>query len=91
MNFGYDPDKNRWLLENRGIGFEEVIEAIDSGVKIVEDVNHFNKTKYPNQRIFILRIRNYIFMVPYVIDRKRNVKFLKTIYANRKLKKKYLK
>jgi len=91
MDFAYDPEKDKWLIENRGIGFEEVIEAIESKTKLVDDVDHFNKTRYPNQRIYILKIRKYIFMVPYAIDIKRNIKFLKTIYANRKLKKKYLK
>lgn len=91
MDFGYDPNKNKWLLENRGIGFEEVIEAIESGTKVVDDVEHFNKTKYPKQRIYILKIRNYIFMVPYIMDTEKDMKFLKTIYASRKLKRKYLK
>lgn len=88
--FDYSKKKDRLLKKARDISFEEVIEAIKSG-NLIKDVDHFNKKNYPNQRIFIVKLRKYIYAVPYVLDKKRNVKFLKTIYPNRVLKKKYLK
>lgn len=90
MKFDYNKDKDLWLKEIRGVGFEEVIETIESK-GVLDDVEHFNKVKYPNQRIFVIELKHHVYMIPYVIDKKRKVKFLKTIYANRKLKKVYLK
>lgn len=86
----FNPEKNLLLKETRGIGFEEVIEAIYNG-NLLDDINHFNKEKYPYQRIFIVRIKTNIYAVPYIIDKKRDILFLKTIYPNRRLKRKYLK
>ena len=90
MDFDYNPEKDRWLRENRGIGFEEIIGAVDSG-GLIADIKHPNKLKYPNQRILAVKIKNYMFAVPYVYDTKRKLKFLKTIYANRRMTKKYIK
>jgi len=39
----------------------------------------------------IVNINNKVYAVPYVIDKIRKVRFLKTIYPNISLKKKYLK
>ncbi len=89
MDFDYNRDKNEWLKENRKISFEDAIDSINSKRHLLGDVKHFNQTRYPNQRIFIIKIKRYVYLVPYVLDLKRNVKFLKTIYANRKLKKLY--
>ena len=88
--FDYSSEKDLILRETRKIGFDEIIEAIESG-KVLDDIDHFNKKRYPNQRILIVNIDNKIYAVPYVIDKIRKVRFLKTIYPNRNLKKKYLK
>ena len=86
----YNEEKNLLLKETRGVGFEDIIEAIDTG-NLLDDIDHFNKEKYPNQRIFIVKIKTNIYAVPYIIDQKRDIVFLKTIYPNRRLKRKYLK
>ena len=91
LDFDYNPEKDKLLKETRGIGFDEIIEAITSGRGLLKNADHFNKKKYPNQRMFIVRVRSYIYVVPYVIDKERKVTFLKTIYPNRDLTKKYLK
>ena len=88
--FDYSSEKDLILRETRKIGFDEIIEAIESG-KALDDIDHFNKKRYPNQRILIVNINNKVYAVPYVIDKIRKVRFLKTIYPNRNLKKKYLK
>ena len=46
--------------------------------------------KYPNQKVLIVKIKNYVYAVPYVINRKKGVIFLKTVYPSRVLTKKYL-
>jgi hypothetical protein len=54
----------------------------------LDDIIHPNKTGYPNQRIFILRIEDYVYLVPY-LETEEEV-FLKTIIPSRKFTKKYL-
>ena len=88
--FDYSREKDLILMETRGVGFKDIISAINKG-NLLDDINHFNTKAYPNQKILIIRIRTKVYAVPYVIDKKRKVTFLKTIYPNRKLKKKYIK
>jgi len=84
----YSPEKNAQLKETRGISFEEIEFAINEG-KILDVIEHPNKGKYPNQKIYIVNINDYIYLVPFV--RQGNTVFLKTIFPSRKLTKKYLK
>ncbi|MEA3469694.1 MAG: toxin [Thermodesulfobacteriota bacterium] len=79
--FKWNPEKNRQLIKERGISFDEVIQAIADGYA-ANDVPHWNKKKYPNQRILTVVIRNYAYLVPYVIDGENY--FLKTIIPSRK-------
>ena len=88
--FDYSKEKDLILREVRNIGFKDIIDGIKRG-NLLDDIDHFNKKKYPNQKIFIVKIKSKIYAVPYVIDKIRKVTFLKTFYPNRKLKKKYLK
>lgn len=88
--FDFSKEKDLILQQIRNISFEEIIQTIEAEGFVV-DLEHFNKKKYPNQRIYIVKVKNQIYVVPYVVDKKRKVKFLKTIYANRKIAGKYLK
>ena len=76
------------LKETRGLGFEDVIVFIEEK-KILGDMKHRNK-KYTHQRILIIKIETYAYAVPYVIDPKRKVIFLKTVYPSRVLTDKYV-
>ncbi|MDA3799480.1 MAG: toxin [Kiritimatiellae bacterium] len=82
--FKWNTEKNE---KERGITFEEIVEIIESGVKVIE-VDHPNKKKYPNQRILIVDVSGYAYMVPFIKD--DNEYFLKTIIPSRKATKKYL-
>lgn len=90
MNFDYNIEKDKQLKELRGIGFKEIIKAVKNN-QVIVDIEHFNKVKYPSQRILVVRVNDYAYAVPYVFDKKKRIKFLKTIYANRKLTAKYIK
>lgn len=90
MDYDFNPEKDELLKKTRKIGFDEIIEAANTN-GLIEDAEHFNKIKYPKQSILVVKVENYVYVVPYVWDAKRKVKFLKTIYPNRKLTKKYLK
>ncbi len=81
------PDKNQELIENRGISFEEVVFFLQQG-SLIDDIEHPNNDKYPNQRIFVLNMDDYVYLVPYVEDRKEI--FLKTVIPSRKATKQYL-
>jgi uncharacterized DUF497 family protein len=86
--FKFDKDKNKKLLVDRGIDFERIILELNSNREFTI-VEHPNKTQYPKQKMFIIEIKNYIYAVPFVQE-KRNCFFLKTIFPSRKLTKKYL-
>jgi len=79
----WDREKNEILKIKRGISFEEVALLIESGniLGIEENPNR------PNQKIFILEINNYAFIVPFV--EKDNEIFLKTVFPSRKYTKLY--
>ncbi|MDA3884093.1 MAG: DUF4258 domain-containing protein [Candidatus Delongbacteria bacterium] len=85
--FKWNAEKNKLLLKERGITFEEVVQKIESGARVIE-TEHPNKSKYPNQKILIVDVEGYAYLVPCVI--KEDEYFLKTIIPSRKATKKYL-
>jgi hypothetical protein len=89
MNIKWDEEKNKFLKRERGISFEEVVIRIEEGA-LLDDIKHPICTKYPNQKIFIVELENYVYLIPYVKDKDNNEIFLKTIFPSKKLTKKYL-
>jgi uncharacterized DUF497 family protein len=86
-HFVWNSEKNTQLIRERGISFERVIFHIERD-QILDVVEHPNPSKYPNQRMFILDIGNYAYLVPFV-ETKTEI-FLKTIIPSRKATRKYL-
>ncbi len=86
-HFDWNDEKNKKLKQYRGVSFEQVALAIATG-GLIDRLKHPNPTKYPGQKIFLVRIGNYIYSVPYIEDKGKI--FLKTIIPNRKATKKYL-
>ncbi len=88
VRFGYE--KNELLKKDRGVSFDDVVLAVESG-NLLDDIEHPNKERYPNQDIFIIfiMIKSYVYLVPYVETEKEI--FLKTIIPSRKMTKKYKK
>ena len=84
----WNKEKNEFLKESRKVSFEEIDEAIKN-LELIDIISHPNKEKYPNQRIYLIEIGNYIYEVPFV-ETDEEI-FLKTIYPSRKFTKKYLK
>lgn len=85
--FDWDQEKNGQLKIKRGIGFEDVVAALDDG-KLLVTIDNPNKVRYPNQKIYVINIDNYAYIVPFVEDEERY--FLKTIFPSRKMTKRYL-
>jgi len=86
-SINWNLDKNQQLADERGISFEDVVVYIQQG-EMLDIVEHPNQEKYPNQRMFVLDIDDYVYLVPYVENRKEI--FLKTIIPSRKATKMYL-
>ncbi len=80
-------EKNELLKEKRNVCFEDVEVRIQKG-DILKIISHPNKSKYSHQRVFIIKIDDYIYAVPFVEDDEKV--FLKTIYPDRKLTKQFL-
>ncbi len=86
-SFRWNEAKNRQLQSERGVSFEEVLQAIAAD-QLLDVVEHPNQERYPSQRIFIIKMNQYVYLVPFV--EKNQEVFLKTIIPSRKLKKQYL-
>jgi len=84
-HFEWNEIKNIKLLAERGLGFEEIIVAIQKGhlLGIVKG----KEPKYRHQQILVVFVDGYTHAVPYVEDDQKI--FLKTIYPSRVLHKKY--
>ena len=85
--FNWSADKNRLLIEQRGVSFEEVVSAIAHG-GLLDVLEHPNPNAYPNQRVFVVRIRGYAYLAPFVES--DDEIFLKTIIPSRKATRAYL-
>lgn len=83
----WNSEKNVELMQERGVSFEEVLSSIEQGGLLVT-LEHPNEQKYPNQRIWVVRIRGYAHMVPFV-ETEEEI-FLKTIMPSRKATKQFL-
>jgi uncharacterized DUF497 family protein len=85
--FEWDEDKNSWLKSHRKTCFEDVVFYVENGF-VLDDMIHPNRDKYPNQRLMIIDIEGYAFLVPY-IENEKSV-FFKTIIPSRKATKHYI-
>ncbi len=86
-SFNWDPDKNEMLKKERGISFEHVIFAIENN-QILDVLEHPNPEKYGAQKLYVVSIENYAYIVPF-IDR-GDERLLKTIFPSRKYTRLYL-
>ena len=87
VNFTWNAEKNALLVKERHISFERVVYHIEND-KLLDVIRHPDPSKYPNQRMFVIEIENYAYLVPFVED--GNEVFLKTIIPSRKATKRYL-
>ena len=81
--FNWSHEKNELLKAERGISFEEIVLLIESGHILGIEENPART----NQKIYILEIENYAFVVPFV--KNQNEIFLKTAFPSRKYTKRF--
>ncbi len=77
----WDPDKNLRLKLERGVSFEEVLFHIEAS-DLLDVVDHPNPDRYPGQKIYVVLIDGYIYLVAFV--EAGGEIFLKTIIPSRK-------
>lgn len=85
-SYTWDPEKNEQLKRERGVSFEDVIFHIAAGDEIAV-YEHPNQTRYPGQKISVVLIEGYAYLVPFVESTEEI--FLKTIIPSRKATKQY--
>ena len=79
MDILWDEAKNTKLKASRGISFEDVAQMIlDKQYTAILE----NPTR-PSQMVFVLKIKSYTYVVPFVVDKNDNI-ILKTVFPSRK-------
>lgn len=84
MDIIWDKEKNNWFQVNRRISFEEISGKILNG-------NYIDILENPirdNQMYFIMKINDYTWIVPYLIDDQERI-VLKTAFPSRKFHNRY--
>jgi uncharacterized DUF497 family protein len=85
--FTWDNEKNEKLKVERGVSFEDVVFHIERG-DILDIVEHPNQVRYRGQRVIVVQIEDYAYLVPCVHEDEYIV--LKTIIPSRKATRKYI-
>ena len=83
----WNSDKNLTLQRERGVSFEEVLASVENG-GLLATMAHPNTERYAHQRIWVVRMRGYVYLVPFVES--ESEVFLKTIIPSRKVTQQYL-
>ena len=85
--FCWDNEKNELLKKNRSVCFEQVVLIMERR-EVLDTIEHPNQERYPGQKIAVVMIDNYAYLVPYVENNEEI--FLKTIIPSRKATNKYM-
>lgn len=83
----WNADKSLSLKSERGVSFEEVLSAISQG-GLLRVMDHPNRARYGHQKMLVVRIRDYAYLVPYV-ENEQEI-FLKSIMPSRKATRDFL-
>lgn len=85
-HYAWNAEKNQHLKKERGVSFEEVVFHIEAGDE-VDVFDHPNQKRYPGQKISVVIIEGYAYLVPFMESESEI--FLKTIIPSRKATKLY--
>lgn len=83
----WSAEKSLALKAERGVSFEEVLSAISQGGLLCV-MDHPNRKKYGHQKMLVVRIRDYAYLVP-CVESDREI-FLKSIMPSRKATRQFL-
>jgi len=84
--YRWSEKKNEQLKQSRGISFEDVVLAIESG-GLLDVLAHPNPRQYPNQKVLVVAVMEYVYLVPHVEE--ADHVFLKTVIPSRKATRDY--
>ena len=84
IHYEWSYEKNEKLIRERGVSFEEIVFHIDRG----DVLDVVDNPRYPNQRVYIIRIGDYAYRVPFV--QSEYSVYLITIYPSRKATRDYI-
>lgn len=85
--FRWNHEKNETLKIDREVSFEEITLVIEED-GLLDILHHPNQGKYPGQRILVVCLLDYVYLVPFVEE--IDFYFLKTIIPSRKATRDYL-
>ena len=85
--YNWNAEKNEILIIERGISFEKIVFYIEND-GLLDEIAHPNNQDYSHQRIFVVAVESYVYLVPYVEN--EDEFFLKTIIPSSKFTKIYL-
>ena len=85
--FRWDNEKNELLKSTRGVCSEQVVLLMEKG-EVLDTIEHPNQERYPGQKIAVVMIDTYVYLVPYA-EHNEEI-FLKTIIPSRKATNKYM-
>lgn len=88
LYFSWNEEKDELLKSERQVSFEDIVFYIEKGF-LLDVLEQPNQEKYKGQKIFVVQIDDYIYLVPF-IENDHEI-FLKTIIPSRKATRKYLK
>lgn len=74
-------------MAERDLCFEAIVAAVEAD-GLLDVLEHPNPNRYPGQRILVVRLNAYAFLVPFVET--DSGLFLKTIIPSRKATRQYL-
>lgn len=83
----FDNEKDISIKKKRDVGFRDIVNAIQNN-QVLDIIKNPNRKQYSRQKMFIIKLHNYIYVVPFVENDKEI--FLKTVFPSRKYTKKYL-
>ena len=84
MQILWDDEKNRKLIVERGL-------SLETFAALILDKKYLAILKNPSrmeQKIFVIPFQNYTYVVPFVVDKSKNI-VLKTVFPSRKYHKIY--
>ena len=79
--YNWNPEKSRLLAWERGVSFERIVFEISMDNEVAV-VMHPNQEKYPGQMISMVKVDDYVYLIPFV-ETESEI-FLKAIIPSRK-------
>ncbi len=85
--FTWYQGKNYWIRRNRGIAFEDIVHQLTRN-EIIDIIHNHKPKKYPDQHLFLVIARGYLYAAPFSQDSDGVVRLI-TAYAVGKLMRNY--